>query len=300
MIEEPAGRIRNEEEGHSLMIRTLAHALVLFATVACLTQAAEIIQFDTYLDGTPVPEGYTVSDQWRSLGVVFSMGDSSRAAYAVPHPCSKSQPNHVGGDPVVIAWFVDPVTGAPAVTDFVGTAQDLCWGPGEGILMQAFDIDGGLVAQEFNSGSGHTVTFSFPEPTVAMLRMEEVGQGIDDFVFNIPVPAVPADVAQGSGAETGNRSGATVRVTPNPVAGPASVRIRLDLKEARSTRASLRIYDINGRLVRCLLNGEIREGDQVVEWNGANDQGRNVGPGTYLIRWGSSGASESGRVTVLR
>lgn len=258
------------------MFRSLLTAFVLIAGLSQLTTAAEVIDFDTYPDGSPVPEGYTVHDQWRSLGVVFTMGDSSRAAYAVPHECSLSQPNHVGGDPVVVAWFVDPITGAPAVTDFVGTAQDLCDGPGEGILMQAYDINGDLVAEEFNVGSGHLVTFSFPEPIVAMLRMEEHQQGIDDFTFNTPV-----QVSSGvRGVEGAAGSAASLRIAPNPGSGSTGVRIHLgDMKAGRS---SLCIYDPGGRLVRS-WSCEFPS-DRSVEWNGCDDKGDLVASGVYLVR----------------
>ena len=85
------------------MARMLISALLAWMATSGFAHAAEVIDFDTYPDGTPVYEGYTVGDQWRSLGVVFTMGDSVSAAYAVPHACSLSQPNHVGGDPVVLA-----------------------------------------------------------------------------------------------------------------------------------------------------------------------------------------------------
>ena len=69
------------------MIRALLVALALLGPAATSARAAELVGFDTYPDGSPVPEGFTISNQWRALGVVFTMGDSSRAAYAVPHTC---------------------------------------------------------------------------------------------------------------------------------------------------------------------------------------------------------------------
>lgn len=275
------------------MLRPLIVALALTVGLNRAGAAAEVIDFDLYPDGSPVPEGYTVHDQWKSLGVVFTMGDSSRAAYAVPHTCSLTPPNHVGGDPAVLAWFVDPITGAPAVTDFVGTAQDLCWGPGEGILMQAYDIQGQLVAQEFNSGAGHLVTFSFPEPIVAMLRMEEVGQGIDNFTFNIPVSPGTTGVP---GTGSTGASPVLLRIAPNP--GLGSMAVRIHVAGTRAVESTLCIYDPLGRLVRSFSGEHLSAGS--VEWNGRDDGGNTVASGVYLVRWTGGGDTRSARVTLVR
>jgi hypothetical protein len=148
-----------------------------------------LIDFDTYPDTSPVPSGPTVSNQWASLGVVFTN------AFAVPNlACSLSVPNHVAqsfSTNPVIALFLDPATGGPGVTDFAGTAQDLCWAPGEGIDMRAYDINGNLIGHIFNSGAGNFEAFSFPEPVIARIEMYSIGQGIDNFRFNTPVALQP-------------------------------------------------------------------------------------------------------------
>ncbi|MBK6897783.1 MAG: T9SS type A sorting domain-containing protein [bacterium] len=260
--------------------------------LASSATGAELIDFDTYPGGAAVPEGYTVFDQWRSLGVVFTMGDSVRAAYAVPHACSLSAPNHVGGDPAVLAWFVDPQTGLPAATDFVGTAQDECWGNGEGILMTAYDAQGQVVASEFNSGSGHLTTFSFPEPTVVMIRMYEFSQGIDDFTFNTPVPLNPVGVAA--------QPVAGLMISPNPVATFRGEMARIALQGTSVPEASLRIFDLRGRLVRVLPDLAAGTGDPVVEWNGCDDDGEAASPGVYFIRWTGGGRTLTEKLTLLR
>ncbi|MBK8167043.1 MAG: T9SS type A sorting domain-containing protein [bacterium] len=252
----------------------------------------EIVDFDTYPDGSPVPEGYTVHDQWSSLGVVFTMGDSSRAVYAVPHMCSLSSPNHVGGDPAVLAWFVDPLTGAPAVTDFVGTAQDNCWGPGEGILMQAFDIHGELLAEAWNEGSGNLVTFSFPEPVVAMIRMREVLQGIDNFTFNIPVPAGTVDAPGVPVA-----GGAALRQNyPNPFNPRTTVSFTLPA----AGHALVTIHDAKGRLVARLVDQPLPAGAHTADWDGQDAFGVPMPSGTYFCRLTTPWGVETRKMSMLR
>ena len=206
----------------------------------------------------------------------------------------------MGGDPVVLAWFVDPTTGAPAVTDFVGVAQDFCWGPGEGILMQAYDVQGRLVREEFNSGSGNMVTFSFAEPTVAMIRMSEFQQGIDDFTFNRPVAPGSAGVGTDPGSGPGVRDGARLWITPNPLAGTGPARVSIESGGEEPLRGALQVFDSRGGLVRSLLNGVLRRGRHDVEWNGRDDRGALVPAGIYFVRWSGNGRYGATRVTLLR
>ena len=121
--------------------------------------------------------------------------------------------------------------------------------------MQAYDIHGQLVAQQFNAGPGNLVTFTFPEPTVAMLRMEEVWQGIDDFTFNIPVPATPVGVEEEPANGANGHLEARLRITPNPVGVSSGTRVRFELQSARATAVTIQVYDVRGRRVRSWLHG---------------------------------------------
>ncbi len=275
------------------------------ACAACLAafaspgRAAEFIDFDTYPDGSPVPQGYTVHDQWQSLGVIFTMSDSVTPAYANPHWCSLSQPNHVGGDLAVLAWFIDPATGAPAITDYVGTAQDNCWGPGEGIQMTAYDVDGHVVADSMNAGPGQLVAFGFEEPVVRMIRMDCLQQGIDDFRFNMPIPVIDTGVAGETGGESTRGPRALLRIAPNPVPGFGGGGVRLAIENGGG-ETSLRIYDIRGRLVRAFSAGGSAGAPRIVDWDGLDDRGSTVAPGVYLVRWASGVEAGNGRLTVVR
>lgn len=159
--------------------------------VATSVSAAVIIDFDTYPDGDVVPAGLSVGTQWASLGVVFSDLNGAMAT-AVSSGCSLTAPNHVFGQftGTVVATFVDPATGNPALTNFAGTAQDFCWVPGEGIAMRAYDQDGDLIDTLFNAVAGGFAAFSYADPIIARVEMDGIGQGIDNFQFNVPVPIV--------------------------------------------------------------------------------------------------------------
>jgi hypothetical protein len=53
---------------------------------------------------------------------------------------------------------------------------------------------------------------------------------------------------------------------------------------ANLTEVSLGIYDIQGKLVRQLIVGEQKEGEQFIIWDGKNDSGNSVASGVYISR----------------
>ncbi|HUK64101.1 MAG TPA: FlgD immunoglobulin-like domain containing protein, partial [Dongiaceae bacterium] len=86
------------------------------------------------------------------------------------------------------------------------------------------------------------------------------------------------------------------RVYPNPVTDGMSVQLSL----ARSGRVSLGIYDLAGRRVRSLLDGDPGMGLHVIGWDGRSDDGRAVANGFYVVRLRADGVSQSRTVRVVR
>lgn len=87
-----------------------------------------------------------------------------------------------------------------------------------------------------------------------------------------------------------------VSVEPNPFR--SQVTIGFDLSEADAVR--LDVYDVTGRKVRTLLNGQLGTGDHRVEWNGRNDLGDEVHDGIYFYRLSTPAAVQTGRLIMLR
>ncbi len=67
---------------------------------------------------------------------------------------------------------------------------------------------------------------------------------------------------------------------PNPF--NPETKIRFDLGSAENVK--LVIYDINGRVIRTLLNESFGPGMHLVNWNGTNDFGEPVSTGMYIYR----------------
>jgi hypothetical protein len=83
---------------------------------------------------------------------------------------------------------------------------------------------------------------------------------------------------------------------PSPFASRTALRYGLP----RAGTVTLRVLDVSGRRVRTLVNGMRGPGNQYVEWNGLDDQGRRVEPGMYLYRLEGLGTVLSQKVVYLR
>jgi hypothetical protein len=83
---------------------------------------------------------------------------------------------------------------------------------------------------------------------------------------------------------------------PNPTRGSTSVSFAL----AQAGRVQLGVYDVSGRLVRKLVDGERRAGSETVVWNGTTDSGAKLEAGVYFVRLAGPGLRETRRAILLR
>ncbi|MEI7907305.1 MAG: T9SS type A sorting domain-containing protein, partial [Bacteroidota bacterium] len=67
---------------------------------------------------------------------------------------------------------------------------------------------------------------------------------------------------------------------PNPFNPTTMIRFALP----KESKVSLKVYDVIGREVRTLVNGDLAAGINTVEWNGRNNLGQAVASGMYLYR----------------
>jgi hypothetical protein len=84
---------------------------------------------------------------------------------------------------------------------------------------------------------------------------------------------------------------------PNPF-NPGTT-IRFDISEKSPVK--LRIYDVGGRLVKALIDGEeYGIGQWDIEWDGRNDGGILVPSGIYFCVFEAAGITESRKLVVVR
>jgi len=68
----------------------------------------------------------------------------------------------------------------------------------------------------------------------------------------------------------------------NPAAGTATLSFNL----AEAAPVSISVYDVNGRMIRGLVDQDrLPAGDHVVSWDGRDRTGSPVPPGIYITRF---------------
>lgn len=84
---------------------------------------------------------------------------------------------------------------------------------------------------------------------------------------------------------------------PNPGRGSTTIRYELSAPAA----VTLRIFDVQGRLVRTLVRGALASsGLHGVAWDGRDDAAREVPAGVYHYRLDGGSTSRAGKITLLR
>ncbi|MGD8415243.1 MAG: FlgD immunoglobulin-like domain containing protein, partial [Candidatus Latescibacterota bacterium] len=86
--------------------------------------------------------------------------------------------------------------------------------------------------------------------------------------------------------------------SPNPF--NPSTTIRFSVPGGPTRPYSLRVYDVSGRLVKRLAEGQVGGGLKEVFWNGQNDAGQPVGSGIYLYRLTVGRDSFTGKMVLVK
>jgi hypothetical protein len=110
---------------------------------------------------------------------------------------------------------------------------------------------------------------------------------------------LPVELVVGDGISTSPLSPApaTFTVAPNPF-NPATV-LSFDLAEP--ARVNLRIYALDGSLLRTLMAGkDLPPGRHTARWNGRDDGGRSCATGTYLAQLVAGSRREVCRLVLVR
>jgi hypothetical protein len=87
-----------------------------------------------------------------------------------------------------------------------------------------------------------------------------------------------------------------IGVVPNPF-NPRTT-ITYSLRETGSVRLS--IYDVQGRLIKTLVNDEQEAGEHQAIWNGRDGNGVKAGSGVYFVKLISAGQSQTRKIVMLK
>lgn len=208
------------ENHRGLRVLALIFALLLVAVAShtfspwahAQTVTIDFDSIDTSQTGVA-----SVSDEFQSQGVIFSSFNPTTGATG-PATVVKdglfgngatSLPNSVAfgfQGTAGIATFVDPVSGAAAVTDFVSAQVGDRSGEPDPITMTAFAANGDLLGSSFFNSltTGDFGLVSISAPGIHQVEFTDAspsGADFDDFTFNEPttlVIQVPIDIKPGS------------------------------------------------------------------------------------------------------
>lgn len=107
-------------------------------------------------------------------------------------------------------------------------------------------------------------------------------------------------------AETTGASDAPLVVKPFQYAvsnhpNPFNPQTRIEFSLPVAGGVTLTVFDVNGRLVKTLLD-DVRygEGEFSTVWNGNDNDGRRVASGVYFYRFESGAFSRTGRMVMLK
>jgi DNA-binding beta-propeller fold protein YncE len=85
-------------------------------------------------------------------------------------------------------------------------------------------------------------------------------------------------------------------IWPNPSAGRAAISFAL----GSPCHAKLAIYDVAGRLVKTVVDGNLEAGSHRAEWQGTDDSGQVNLPGVYFARLETQGFTQTRKLLYLR
>ena len=62
----------------------------------------------------------------------------------------------------------------------------------------------------------------------------------------------------------------------------------------------MKVYDVQGRLVRTLVDGNLAAGRHELRWNGVDDTGRAVPSGVYVVRAVHPDGMDRQRISLVK
>jgi hypothetical protein len=241
-----------------------------------------------------------------SLFVNTTPGSASGTTYVTDH-VPMPQPLVEGGVVPVTLWIPEPQATATIVSTFRGASD----GSNARLTVELVEDDPGARASVYRSRSEDFETrelitleplaftgrvFEYVDAAVELgityHYWVEVHTGEGGSIMNGPIAVTPQ----------GGSITFAAPARPNPVSTGTvfEYAIGSDVTEGGQVEVSLRLHDLQGRVVKTLERGLRGAGQYRAEWNATDERGRRVAPGMYYLRFRAGGIAQTQRVSVVR
>lgn len=84
------------------------------------------------------------------------------------------------------------------------------------------------------------------------------------------------------------------------VPNPFNPRTEIRFETKAGARIQVRLFDLQGRLVKTLFDNQLEAGQHAMTWNGKGDTGRSVASGVYFAQILGAGRTVGGQITLLK
>jgi hypothetical protein len=256
--------------------------------------------------------GAVPAGSFADLTVTLDAGSLAAGDYRASVPFSSNQPDqpavapsflfHVASIPAADAEIVPSTLNLRSSGRWITARVELPAGydparvvPSTVRFLGVVPPEGAPTISDFNHNHVPDLEYKFDRAAVVAVLPEgddvlaTVTGEIEDTAWFIATKVIRIVRARAASAETDGeapRAFALYQNVPNPF-NPAT-EIRFDIPTAG--RAGIRIYGVDGRLVRAFALGTLSAGRHRVRWDGRDGAGREVGSGVYFYRLEVSGA----------
>jgi len=137
----------------------------------------------------------------------------------------------------------------------------------------------------------HQFTYiQLDDKTLTLQAINEDGESIDSFSFDKNITDVDPLT------QTYPQKFHLYQNYPNPFNG--STTITFDI--TTETEVRLKIFDLNGRIIRHLISNHVKPGKHSITWNGTNDAGNDIASGIYLYTIETAQFTQSKKALLLK
>ena len=229
---------------------------------------------------------------------VFLVVSNRGAAAPPPSPCSGQSftQNGIvnsGIDPITVSYSYQSFAVGRNTQSAVGT---LSWfgGPSRDLDFTLLDSDSNVVGGPASVANPEVIYVGALPPGIYMWRVTAFTNP-DTAHYQIATDLCVSPLTVAVGEVAPGLRFALSPAAPNPFRRATAINFTLPTSQF----ASLKLYDVAGRLVRTLQSGPLAAGRHLRVWDGRTDAGAVASPGVYFSRLESAGKVLGRKVVML-